>query len=101
MDITDNNIFKHNFTIQLMSSTLQGERVLSADICVDCPLYGKHVPIDGACLELDLARNLDDIRNVRIPNSAAVYTPRQNCPHFTGTETRNGLLSGIGCSYEK
>jgi len=84
-----------------MGSTLTGERVISADICVDCPLYGKYVPIDGTCLDLELARDLEDIRNVRIPISAAVYTPKKKCDFFTGTETRDGLLSGIGCSYNR
>ncbi len=83
-----------------MSSTLQGERVLSADLCVKCPLYEQHVEIDGTCIELNLARNLADLGNVRIPGSAAVYSPRQNCPHYTGTETREGFLSGVGCSYK-
>ena len=82
-----------------MSTALNSKQIISADLCINCPLYKEIVPIDGTCLDLELAKDIVDIQNVRIPSSAAIYTPRKKCDFFTSTEIRDRFLSGVDCKY--
>lgn len=74
--------------------------VITAELCVSCPLHKKKVSINGTCLRLELPKTIDDSRNVMLPGSATIYLPIQKCTYFTGVEVFNKQVGGIVCDYE-
>ncbi len=89
-------------------------KIIDLELCVDCPLFGKHVPAEGSCFELiprgDKQETSADIQIPTKSNSGGFferpeffYTPVKKCQYFegpiSGAVTKE--LNGISCSYSE
>ena len=75
------------------------------ELCVECPLYGKYVPIRGTCIDLKVDEENDEVRLptgiIGNPDSSVPYSVHKKCEYYEdvslGGVTR--ILKGIACSY--
>ena len=75
----------------------------SLELCVNCPLHGKNVPVDGNCFTSKVSKDQQPSFNVvKLHGNPLYYELKQKCEYalnaVSGMQTR--FLRGVVCGYK-